>query len=598
MSGPTWGTPWHGLVNGGQVALPNGTTRPYPGVVESNPAPNIGSGRTHRVKRPDWQMPPRSAEDAIADQLAGKEWRDEAMLSGINQALYGKDLKGWIYFAPDGSRWHIEHTSTSAVGSMIMRLSLRPFGRLGEAPPWVIRDLTVDPLQSPALFVGAAAFTVGVRGNNSFTTEPSPGVFLWDISSSGKRAVFRVSLQRTTFWPGEAAPHLAVGWLEVTVSGGDANTPPNTTLAVLYSRAQTLGVAAEPDVSGLEVAELGVSFETVETPDEAPPPSVVAQYPTSAGYSYVVLTTTMVPQIGPGPATPAKARGASNFSGSLANRVAGRVFAVWYDENEQPQPVTLDVEWGASVVDEHTAVPSGESVIKFVRGPEGGQGFVYFSTSNSKVEAEMVTHTTGYLECRLSHGSHVVTQRTECRETQRQGVRYDSAGWTYQPLAVSAELDAPGETFTGAYTSTPRAQIEFPSLSPLPVAIPTGVDARFWAPWADWAGWLFISGTVNVWGQRRQAPPTDVNVQGAFALRLIPITPHIAGWIAYGGARSVGGASWQVHHREVLTPSGVDDRTYATSYGSFGASGWHLHASRDPMTGECARFYPARVCYV
>ena len=601
MTAPTWGTPWHGILTEGQLTLPNATTRPYPGVVDNTAAPNLGAGRTHRVKRPDWIYPGRSPEGMAADVLAGKQWRGEAMLSGINQALYGQDLNGWLYFAPDGSRWLIDNPFNTTIDSIQIRLRLRPFGRRGAPPLWVERTLTVDPLQSPPLFVGPAAFTVGVRSDSLSTTEPSTGLLLWDVSSSGKRATFRLSLARTTFWPGDSAPPLAVGWLQVTVSGGDTTTPPSTELAVLYSREQTLGVAPAVEVSGLNVAELGVTYDTVEAPDDAPPPDVMATYPPGEGYTYVVRTTTAVPELGSGLTMPVKAAGASVFSGELAYKLEGRIFAVWYDEEENPQPVTLDMDWGTTVEDDHAAEPSGASVVKLVRNPGGTDGFQYSSTNTLEVNAEMVTLAVGYLECRLTHAGNVIATRSECRRTQRQNVSLTSAGWTYNPPTTSTQLVGEEYDFSGAGADTSATNIVLPSLQPLPVGMPTGggIDVRFYAPWADWAGWrINEAGAVSQWGQRRESPPTATDLEGAFALRLIPLTPHIAGWITYGGPRSVGGAAWQVKHQPVLTPSGVDSRAYSTTYGSFGTSGWHLHASRDPMTGECARFYPRRVCYV
>lgn len=602
MSGPAWGTPWHGIFSAGVLTLPNGATRAYPEVTANSGAPTLVSGRTYRVKRPEWVFPGRSAEDLAADTLAGKEWRGEAMLSGDNLSLYGERLDGWIYFAPDGSRWLIDNPVNFTIGTLIgPRLRLRPFGRRGPAPDWVVRELKIDARQTPALFVGNAAFQCGIRSSTGFSGEINPGVFLWDVSSSGKRAVWRVSMPRPTFWPGESAPQLIVGWLEVTVSGGDATTPPATTLSVLYNREQTIGVAVAEEVTGLKVAALGFSTSITETPDTSPPPAIVAKYPPGEGYSYVVRTVTTTPIIGPAAGMPNKALGSSTFGGSLRSKLLGRVFAVWYDDAEEPQVATLDMEWGADVEDRHEATVTGGAFAKLVRNPGGGDGVTYQSVNTTTINAEMATLAVGYLECQLKYGASIIATRTECRKTEIQPVTFSASGWSYSPVSTSTQLVGEEYDFSGASSSGATSQVILPTLRPLPVAMPSSgsFDVRFYAPWADWAGWqINDAGAVSTWGMANQAPPAGADVVGAFALRLIPITPHIAGWITYGGPRSVGGVAWQVEHHPVITPSGVDSCTYSTTYGSFGASGWHLHASRDPMTGECARFYPRRVCYV
>lgn len=602
MTVPTWGTPWHGVFTEGSLRLPNGVTRPYPGVVLNTAQPNSFSGRTHRVRRPDWEDPVRTAEEFAQDELHGKQWRGEAMLCGLDLSIYGKAVNGWIYFAADGSRWLIQHFNTSISGNINIVLRMRPFGRVGAAPDWVTRNLSVDALQSPKLFVGLAALYSGVRSNASFTDEPLPTVRLWDMSSSGKRAVFRLSLPRANFWPGTGAPPIAVGWLEVVVSGGDSTTAPSASLAVLYSRNETLGSVESVETDGLQTVEAGITYSYSDAPDTAPPASITAAYPPSSGYSYVTRTSIALPVIGHELSMPLKASGSSTSSGSLASRLVGRIFAVWYDSAELPQPVMLDIDWGTNLDAAHVAAATGNSVVKFVRNPGGGQGFVYSSEDTTLVTAELSTVAVGYLECRLRHGADVVTTRSECRLTQQQLVTFASAtGWAYNPVDISVGLSGESHAFSGAGSGTATSEIAYPSLSPLPLAMPseTAADVRAYATWVDWAGWQINNGgAVNMWGQARQAPPTSGDVAGAFALRLIPVAPHIAGWITYGGARSVGGTSWQVEQHEVLTPTGVDARTYSAGYGSWASSGWNLHASRDPLTGAVARFYPRQVCYV
>lgn len=100
MKVPPWGWPWHGRVDtAGNLHLPNGQVMPYPG-----PAGH-SDFFTYRVRVPGVEPVMRSSEELAADAAAGREWRDEAILGGTT--LYGRSLAGWIYSAPDGTKWDI-----------------------------------------------------------------------------------------------------------------------------------------------------------------------------------------------------------------------------------------------------------------------------------------------------------------------------------------------------------------------------------------------------------------------------------------------------------------------------------------------------------
>ena len=123
------GNPFHGLVKGGQLTLPNGATMPYPQPVGEH----WKKGSTELIKHPNAPGITRTPEQQAEDTAAGLEWWDRAILSG-NQ-LYGKELPGWIYIDPNGDRWLVTTTLSSAhLSGGVCTVTLARFGVLGGEP--------------------------------------------------------------------------------------------------------------------------------------------------------------------------------------------------------------------------------------------------------------------------------------------------------------------------------------------------------------------------------------------------------------------------------------------------------------------------------
>ena len=96
MSDYEIGLPYHGLSLNGRLILSNGDnkffTSPTDGntfVVRNSSAPGVN----------------RTAEQLVADALAGKEWRDYGLISGSLRQIGGKEfgLGSWIYSDPSGA---------------------------------------------------------------------------------------------------------------------------------------------------------------------------------------------------------------------------------------------------------------------------------------------------------------------------------------------------------------------------------------------------------------------------------------------------------------------------------------------------------------
>jgi hypothetical protein len=115
------GDPWHGLIQGGTMRLPNGATRPAarPGLVNGNLYALVPYGVT-----------PTESADA-ADVAAGRTWLNYGLLAGFclyeqSIAVYGAS---WVYIAPDNSTWRVQYTHSFDLGVWGLSLRFYPLRR-------------------------------------------------------------------------------------------------------------------------------------------------------------------------------------------------------------------------------------------------------------------------------------------------------------------------------------------------------------------------------------------------------------------------------------------------------------------------------------
>lgn len=212
------GNPYHGLVRGGQITLPNGSARPYPQPVGEH----WQRGSTALIKHPNAPGITRTPEQQAEDTAAGLQWWGRAILSG--KQLYGKELPGWIYIDPNGDRWLVTTTLSSAhLSGGVCTVTLARFGVLGGEPLTHSYDVTVPNMgQSSPVISG----TTGTR------------VQRYHSSPTGSAAVFEVAVEYSQgyelFWRWRA-----VGWVEMALSGTGAECV--IAVVVRKTRAQTLG---------------------------------------------------------------------------------------------------------------------------------------------------------------------------------------------------------------------------------------------------------------------------------------------------------------------------------------------------------------------
>jgi hypothetical protein len=174
--------PWHGKVSNNQVTLANGTTRPYISPGNANAA-SYGPGDTHRIIVPG--IAPITDVEAAQAPAGGEYWAGQALITA--NILYGQQLDGWIYQAPDGTRWwcRLVSSSVSAASSRI-QLIIRRFGDFGVAPETYYFDQTL-PIGYPDAEIRRLLFgSLGVARN--------VGLRLHSVSDTGAHAVIALTL--------------------------------------------------------------------------------------------------------------------------------------------------------------------------------------------------------------------------------------------------------------------------------------------------------------------------------------------------------------------------------------------------------------------
>ncbi len=242
-----FGNPFHGTVQGGTLTLPNSTTRTYP---QPNDAWPDQAGATHRVKRPGIAAVSRTTEQLEADVAAGRQWRNEAMLSGGKQQLYGVDLEGWVYFDPDGVRWlvtidaDLANNAFNFSESLAFDLKLTRFGEFGPAATPVNYSLSLTDWGQQ----GYPALQGFRLEDGSFETVTAAHLLVEAIQPNGSKAALCIHRRRligehATDTTADVAVRHPLGWVEIAISGPGASA--SIALTVLKDRSETLEIVTQ-----------------------------------------------------------------------------------------------------------------------------------------------------------------------------------------------------------------------------------------------------------------------------------------------------------------------------------------------------------------
>lgn len=216
---PPWGCPWHGLVKGGAVQLPNGSTLAYP-----QPAGiDLGHhGDTALIAHPGAPEVVRTEDEQAADAAAGRQWWNKAILAA--RSVHGRSLgSGWIYIDPAGACWLVTTTlSWAQRNGGTADVTLRLFGVLGGAPEQYTYSVAVPDMGQAVPEVYGESYRVA----------------RYHSAPTGAAAAFEVAAQyndaTSAWWTWRP-----IGWLELTLAGIGAECA--VAIELLHTRAQALG---------------------------------------------------------------------------------------------------------------------------------------------------------------------------------------------------------------------------------------------------------------------------------------------------------------------------------------------------------------------
>jgi len=401
---PPWGCPWHGLVKGARVQLPNGSSRPY-----SQPGSTIHnmSGNTSLLACPGVPVVERTEEEAAADADAGMQWWNVAVLAG--NRLHGREMPagGWVYIDPAGDRWLVALSLSGATGGGTRNLTLRRFGVLGGAPTQYVYSVTVPNMGQTTPVISGSDGTLSVLRHHSNPT--------------GSASVFEVSVGFGASLPGQPDanrywPRRPCGWVEVRLSGPGAEC--EVVIEVLKTRAQALGTAYFDDFE--------LSLETYW---------LVEERDGGGALTGTRLTTDSPP---PGTTNSVAVYHAISDGAALSSGFDDYVVGMWYDN--------------AGVRHELTAFRHVEMTLN--SPPIEHEGPTWFPAGSTITGTFSITQTTtmlirfGY----LLDGVEVYAQEYNAAENAEYDVVLNGSD-AVQSGSISATFD-PGITITDGYATT------------------------------------------------------------------------------------------------------------------------------------------------
>lgn len=276
---PAWGCPWHGKVQSGQLTLSNGQSLEWPqpdgtGVAENPNNPELwhpeNAGYTWLQRMPGLSAVQRTADELAADQAAGRQWLHQAIVAGGRDAhLHGTRIGGWIYGAPDGSRWLAQFAgllSWTSSGGLSLAGHLVRFGVLGGAAQrtYIERSLSNAML-----------------GQSEWIDE-SRYAQVEDISPDGGRAIIALYRADTV---GGLVQELPIGFalLEITGSPGVDLV---VALSVLRTADQTVQAAVVDNSASIQRFTLQQTVaRSVDSSGVSPSPECSGTYAITETYS-------------------------------------------------------------------------------------------------------------------------------------------------------------------------------------------------------------------------------------------------------------------------------------------------------------------------
>lgn len=239
--------PWHGRVQGGQVHLKDGTTRPFP-ALPTAVAGATGPGDNHRIVVNG--VAPLSEEEIARTPAGGEYWPGRALITA--GMLYGTPIE-WIYQALDGSRWSVGLESrTIETSSSSLRLRFRRFGEFQRAPEEQVRGISIPVGRLTA--AERALFFADLGGIGDVVMR------LHSVSPTGRRTILALMAHNS----GEGfdnAPR-AYTFVEISITGASAELQASS--SVLYGKADIRKSSEVPQDTHLVPDVVGNEWEEVD----------------------------------------------------------------------------------------------------------------------------------------------------------------------------------------------------------------------------------------------------------------------------------------------------------------------------------------------
>lgn len=532
--------------------LPNGGRRPWP---------QPEDGDTKLIALDGVAPVVRSTEQQAADNAAGREWRNVALLSGIDNNLYGRALgrNAWIWQDAAGDRWKVSIGSLDLSAfdkGLDTHVRLARFGVFGAPHEEREVALTLSDIgQSEPIVSTRAPFE-----------EPRPiaggAMRILDVTTTGDRAIAEIYVSAPT----GSKPDIcefgpSIGYLEISLAGAVRSSGAVASASVLRTRQQTLG-AYDANETRTFVRK-GAKFETTEmVSGHCPEDGEVVTVVSGAGISFLP---------GWGEREYEEGNDDSFYS------VSGRIIAMWYHND-----VAVDVEYNMTGQSTSSTSLFGDYsgsvtyVLNCATGMQTSSGEMTSSITQSWSRGSS-------LFVSLSVGGVVVDSLVWTEDVSGERRRIGGRGSPSYTGSASVSGSFQGASYTVVFT---------PSLSAPTLAQPWAAEAQAWASFGNSLAQGLLYQQHLVAGK---AGPEGARVDSMFVSPYM-YSNHTVGIIL--ACRRLGGDYLNVW-RGISTPAGSDGGSMAT-VGSKSAildGSMRRHASWNPVTLELVRDSSIPVCW-
>jgi len=544
---PPWGCPYHGLIQDNQLTLPNGDTLPCR-------QPNGFSferGHTHLVQVPDAPETTRTIDELAEDTASGRQWLDQALISGnqIHGVYIGNGAM--IYIAPDGSRWLVNASlHGSNAGTTASTVTLRRFGIIGGEPEEYTYAVPVPDLSAESAYHGVQPSVVQVR--------------MFHAHPQGKAAVFGLFAKLVNY-----IEYAALAWLELSLSG-----PADDCLigiALIRDAATTDGVLAELDDFG-SVSQFTrwLVADSVETGSPASAyPACSDSYRRDITYSISSDSAGSIQQIS----------GILTSGAQVARRVQqGIIIGLLYTEMGTLQEVTVEAQLERVITGGALTITSTPYVLAYNFTPGDG---VCVQQITQEQNGEATVQQSGTFEYTTTlvvrYGGQEITRQS------LKDITNSTSTFNYTRSASGEPTVALGSR-TSSHQSIPGAS-GTSSIEPGPGwsslisgSVRGGMDSRIYA--------LEIS-AIAFWASSSNGEV----VQGGQTIRLIRLSNGLYSFVMI--RRAVGEfLSRYTYLADAGTPSGPVVLEELTTFSSSSQSTNPVpHGSYNPITGQAVRAF-------